>query len=164
MAKQTKQKKGVSVRKSSEILALYQKAGVSRKTFCSTFKQYSSAVSYRHAIKPIGQKAPFPTKKGTILDCRQNNKGHPKILSIQFLCAILTAISKLCKSCGSFKSPRVEPEARVEVKVSDRTVRRILNEAGYYYYFQYREKGLHIKQDLKGRVKFCRKVTIRKLD
>ena len=67
MAKQTKQKKGVSVRKSSEILALYQKAGVSRKTFCSTFKQYSSAVSYRHAIKPIGQKAPFPTKKGTIL-------------------------------------------------------------------------------------------------
>lgn len=137
------------------------------------FVQHSNSIALLLVIdmrsNRLGKKHHFQQKRHhsrpfIILDCRQNNKGHPKILSIQFLCAILTAISKLCKSCGSFKSPRVEPEARVEVKVSDRTVRRILNEAGYYYYFQYREKGLHIEQDLKGRVKFCRKVTIRKLD
>ena len=59
MARPTKQKKGVSVRHSAEIAALYQKAGVSRKSLCSIFKQYSPATIYRHAIKPIGQKHPL---------------------------------------------------------------------------------------------------------
>ena len=77
--------------------------------------------------------------------------------------AILRAIPKLRKSCGSFTSPRVGLEAGVEFKVSNRTVRRILNEAGYHY-FQSHKKGLLTQQDLKDRVKFCRKIRHRKLD
>ena len=96
---------------SAEIATLYQKAGISRKTLCSMFKQYSSTTIYRHAIKPIGQIAPF--------DVRRNSKGCPKILSIKDRHAILREIPKLRKSCGSFTSPRVEVEAGVEVKVSN---------------------------------------------
>ena len=155
MARPTKQKKGVSVRHSAEIAALYQKAGVSRKTLCSMFKQYSPATIYRHTIKPIGQKAPF--------DSRRNNRGRPKIVSMQDRRATLRAIPKLRKPCGSFTSPSVGLEAGVEFKVSNRTVRRILNEPGYHY-FQSRKKGLLTQQDLKDKVKFCRKIRHRKLD
>ena len=57
MVRPTKQKKGVSVGHSAEIADLYLKAGVSRKTLCSMFKQYSPATIYLHAIKPIGQRS-----------------------------------------------------------------------------------------------------------
>lgn len=52
-------------------------------------------------------------------------------------------------------SPRVRLEAGVEFKVSNRTVQRVLNEAGYH--FQSHKKGLLTEQDLKDKVKFCRK-------
>ena len=89
MARPTKQKKGVSVRHSSEIAV-----GVSIKAFCSMFKQYSPATIYWHVMKPIGQKALF--------DAQQNNRRGPKILSKQDRHVILRAIPKLRKSCGSF--------------------------------------------------------------
>ena len=53
-------------------------------------------------------------------------------------------------------SPQVRLEAGVEFKVSNRTVQRVLNEAGYHY-FQSHKKGLLTEQDLKDKVKFCRK-------
>ena len=118
-------------------------------------KQYSPATIYRHAIKLIGQKAPF--------DARRNNRGRPKILSIQDRRAISSAVPILRKSCGSFTSPRVGLEGGVEFRASKRTVRRVLNEAGYHY-FQSRKKGLLNEQNLKDSVKFCRKVRDRKLE
>ena len=108
------------------IAALYQKAGVSRKIVFPMFKQYSPATIFRHAIKPIGLKTTF--------DAPWNNEGHPKILSIQDRRAILRAIPKLQKSSGSFTSPYVGPATGVEVKVSNVTVQRVLNEAGYHYF------------------------------
>ena len=60
-------------------------------------------------IKPIWQNTPF--------DARRNNKGRPKIISIQDHRVILRAIPKLVKSYGSFTSPRVGLKAGVEVKV-----------------------------------------------
>ena len=118
-------------------------------------KQYSPATIYRHAIKLIGQKAPF--------DARRNNRGRPKILSIQDRRAISSAVPILRKSCGSFTSPHVGLEGGVEFRASKRTVRRVLNEAGYHY-FQSRKKGLLNEQNLKDSVKFCRKVRDRKLE
>ena len=125
------------------------------KTLCSLLKQCSPATIYRHAIKLIGQKAPF--------DARRNNRGRPKILPIQDRRAISSVVPILQKSCGSFTSPRVGLEGGVEFKASKRTVRRVLNEAGYHY-FQSRKKGLLNEQDLKDSVKFCRKVRDRKLE
>ena len=87
---------------------------------------------------PLGKEASF--------DARRNNRGRPKIFSMQNRRAILRVIPKLRKSCGSFTSPRVGLEAGVEIKVSNRTVRRVLNEAGYYH-FQSRTKGLLTEQD-----------------
>ena len=69
---------------------------------------------------------------------------------------------KLRVSDGSFTSPRIADVAGVAGKVSQSTVRRVLNEEGYHY-LQSRKKGLLKADNLKKRLEFCRKVKVRKI-
>ena len=57
---------------------------------------------------------------------------------------------------GSFTSKRIHAESGVD-HVSNRTVRRCLNRAGYQY-LQSRKKGLLHQADLKKRLQFCHKI------
>ncbi len=147
-------KNKVTSRHSAEIAALYQKAGVSGKKLLDMFPQYSKASIYRHARMAIGQDDPK--------DRRKENKGRPPKLTPHDKRQILRSVPKLRQTDGSFTSPRVAVEAGVGQKVSNRTVRRILNKEGYSY-LQSRKKGLLTQQDLKARMIFCRKVRKLKL-
>ena len=144
----------VTERHSAEIAALYQKAGVSGANLLELFPQYSKATIYRHAKKTIGQDVPC--------DKRKHNKGRPSKLTPKDKRRILRSVPKLRITDGSFTSPRIAVEVGVESKVSNRTIRRVLRNDGYSY-LRSRKKGLMRKQDLKERMKFCRKVRKLKL-
>ena len=144
----------VTVRHSAEIAILFQKAGVSGKKLLEMFPQYSKATIYRHAKKPIGEAAAH--------DKRKDNKGRPSKLTPKDKRRILRSVQTLRATDGSFTSPRIAVEAGVESKVSNRTIRRVLKDDGYSY-LRSRKKGLMTKQDLKSRMRFCKKVRKLKL-
>lgn len=144
-----KQNKQVTMRHSAEIAVLYQHAGVKGKKLLDLFPQYSRTSVYRHAIKLISAEAP--------VDKRKFNKGRPRKLSVKDIRYIKRAIPKLREREGSFTSPRIAVEAGISSKVSHWTIRRALNEMGYFY-LQSRKKGLLLATDLKKRVDFCNKV------
>ena len=135
----------VTVRHSTEIAALYQKAGVSGGKLLEIFPQYSKASIYRHAKKPIGE-APAHDK-------RKENKGRPSKLTPKDKRRILRSVKTLRATDGSFTSPWIAVEAGVASKVSNRTVRRVLKNDGYSY-LRSRKKGLMTTQDLKTRMRF----------
>ena len=141
-------KNGVTVQHSVEIATLYQTGGVSGAKLLKMFPQYSKATIYRHAKKPFNR---------ANHDARKKNKGRLAKLTNQDRRQILRCIPKLRKSEGSFTSRRVAVEAGVERKVSNRTVRRVMNEEGYGY-LRSRKKGLLSANDMKNRKKFCRKI------
>ena len=145
----------VTVRHSAEMAAMHQKAGRKVIDVCRSFPQYSIASVYRHANKKIGEEAP--------LNLRTRNRGRPSKFSQQDRRAILRAIPKLRQAVGSFTSPRVALEAGVADKVSNRSVRRVLNANGYRY-CRSRKKGLLKPEDLKARISFCKEIRRRKLD
>jgi len=144
----------VTVRHSAEMASLRQHARKRVKDIVKIFPQYSSATVYRHCKAPIGQDPP--------IDQRKFNRGRPSKITQQDIRAIVRAIAKLRVSDGSFTAPRVALEAGVAHKVHIRTVRRILNQAGYHY-CRSRKKGLLRRADLHARVDFCRKIRRRKL-
>ena len=126
MTKPTKQQKLISVRHSTEIADLYKKLEFQEKHFAQCSGSMTLLLFIDMQSIWYGQRAPFVARK--------NNKGSPKFLFIQDSHAILRAIPKLWKSCGSSTSPRVRLETGVEVKVWNRTLQGALNEAGYHYY------------------------------
>lgn len=144
----------VTVKHSAEIAALYQKANVKGEKLLELYPQYSKATIYRHAKKKISDECLF--------DNRKKNKGRPSKITDQHKRRILRAIPKLRELEGTFTAPRIRLEAGLEGKCSVRTVRRVLNKAGYFY-LQSRKKGLMTAKDLKDRVKFCNKVRSLKL-
>ena len=132
--------------------ALHQYSGVSITELTNIFKSYSRRTIQRHAKKAIGEKA----KKKT------SSKGRPRKVTDQDRRAILRCMKALRRTDGAnFTSGRIKVAAGVE-HLSNRTVRRVLNQAGYRY-LQARRKGLLTAADLKKRVKFCKKVKKRNL-
>lgn len=145
----------VTVRHSAEIAALYQKAGLRGVALLAAFPMYSKATIYRHALKPIGTESPK--------DKRHGNKGRPCKVTVQDKRALIRAVKCLRKEEGNFTAKRLSTHAGVAERLSIRTVRRVLNNAGYQY-LQSRKKGLLLAKDLKARLAFCRKVRNRGID
>ena len=144
----------VSVRHSAEIAVMYQKCNIKIKEIVKNYPQYSVRSIYRHAKICIGSEPPQ--------DKRKFNKGRPQMLSIREKRHLLRAIKELRIKEGNFTSKRLAVEAGLYNKVCNRTIRKYLNKAGYFY-LQARKKGLMSPKDLKRRVKFCRKIIRRKL-
>ena len=148
-----KKRQRVSIEHSCQIRGAYQLCGVRGKDLLRMFPQYSKVTVYNHAEKPINGKA--------VADKRKNNPGRRSKLSQQDIRKINRTIRTLRKSEGSFTSQRVQEESGI-LHVSNRTIRRTLNTAGYHY-LQSRKKGLLTENDLRTRMQFCRKVRSRKL-
>jgi len=145
----------VSVVHSAEMASLCQKAQISAKEIHKLYPQYSKATIYRHCSRVLANDA-------CLKDKRTKNKGRPSKLSIQDRRLILRTVEKLRRTDGSFTSPRIALEAGLSNKVSNRTIRRVLNSAGYRYR-RSRKKGPLKLSDLKSRVSFCRNIRRRKL-
>eukprot|EP00111_Clytia_hemisphaerica_P010228 TCONS_00029887-protein len=110
-------------------------------------KLYSRSSIYRHANIRLGQPARA--------DRRKFNTGRSQKLSERGQRRILRSVHKLRKSDGNFTSKRMATHAGLDKTVSNRTIRRCLNNNGYKYK-QSRKKGLLTSQDRENRVKFCR--------
>ena len=138
----------ISIEHSCQIRVLFQVANVRGRALCERFPQYSQSAIYEHVHKPINGEP--------IFDKRKNNKGVKKINDYDER-SIIRTLKNLRVTDGSFCSPRIQVDSGVGRKVCNRTVRRILHKHDYGYY-QTRRKGKLTPQDLKNRVKFCRKV------
>ena len=110
------------------------------------FAQYCHAQIYVHAKKPLDGAA--------VLDKRRLNKGRPRTLSSQDQRSVTCSLRKLRSTDVSFTSRHIQLSAGLH-HVSNRTVRRCMNNAGYQH-LQSRKKGRLIPSDLKKRVAFCR--------
>jgi len=144
----------VTVRHAAQIASLHQHTGVKVKELLKMFPEYSTATIYRQCKKTIGGFDP--------VDKRKFNKGRPSKVTEQDRRAIIRALLKLRETEGSFTAPRVAVEAGVAAKYHIRTVRNVLNKAGYHY-CRSRKKGLLRRPDLKLRLDFCRNIKNRKL-
>ena len=137
----------------AQIRVCYQLGGLRGEKLLKKFPQYCKAAVYRHAKKPLGA-----TIKA---DKRKFGKGGVKKLKERDTRLILRAIRKLRSTVGSFTSRRVQLETGLN-HVSNRTIRRYMNSMGFFY-CRSRKKGLMSSNDLKLRIKFCRKVRRLKL-
>lgn len=144
----------VGIRHSAEMASLYQHAHKKIKDIVKLYPQYSVATIYRHCKKPIGV--------GDPVDKRHFNRGRPPTITPQDRRSIIRSLHRLRRTEGSFTSPRVAQEAGVCDKVTNRTVRNVMNNEGYHY-CRSRKKGLLRREDLKARVGFCKGITKRKL-
>ena len=145
--KQNKRKK-VEIQHSCQMRAAYSLGGVRGKKLLKMFPQYSKTAIYTHVKKPLNGNVP--------VDKRKTNVGRSTKLSLQDKRKIIRTVMKLRKSVGSFTSKAIQTESGVS-HVSDRTIRRYLNRAGYHY-LQSRKKGLLLEKDLIQRLRFCRKI------
>ena len=137
----------VTVEHSAQMVAL-REVGESIPSIVKKFPMYSRATIYRHCCKKVGQLS--RVNKST------RNAGRPPKLSTRDKRKILRSIPQLRNLEGSFSSRRVATHAGI-TNVSNRTVRRCLNNAGYGFY-QSRKKGLMNEKDREVRVKFCKKI------
>ena len=126
---------------------LHQDKGVKISQLVKRFSKYSKSSVYFHA------KLPTCTVKE---DARSKNPGRPRLLDERDKRKLVRSIAVLRESVGSFNVKRLRLEAGIDSKVSDLTVRRLLNREGYRY-LQSRKKGLMSTADLKARLKFARK-------
>ena len=127
-ANQKRKYEMITIRNSCEISALHQHGRVKIKDLVKMFPQYSRASIYRHAKRKIGESIlvmpTVPSKK----------RGRPHKLSAAEKEKIVISLHTLRDSDGSFTSPRIGVKAGLATKVSNRTIRRVLNNAGYGYY------------------------------
>ena len=148
-----KARKYITLEHSCQIRAVYQLSNIRGKQLLKMFPQYSKAQIYIHAKKPLNGEKHF--------DKRKLNKGRPKKLSAQDSRNIIRTLGKVRKTDGTFTSRRLQLQAGC-THVSNKTVTRCLNKAGYHY-LQSRKKGLLTAQDLKKRLAYCRDIRKRKL-
>ena len=146
-------KRKVNVEHSAEIRALYNYGGVRGKELLKLYPQYCKSSIYEHVNRMVGPQG--------FVDKRKGNKGNKK-LSVREERSVVRTLHKLRKTDGTFSSPRIHFQSGIGQKVSNRTVRRILNKNGYNYR-QTRKKGLLLESDLKKRLQFCRKIKRLKL-
>jgi len=127
----------------------YQVTGLRGRNLLNQFPQYCKATIYNHCMKTFDK----PIKEN---DRRRNNPGRPKILTDRDSRHVIKTLKDLRRTEGSFTSPRVQLVAGLS-HVSNRSVRRVLNNNNYKY-CRSRKKGLLTRADLKKRLKFCRKI------
>ena len=90
-------------------------------------------------------------------DRRKFNCGRPRKLTDRDTRNILLNLTKLRERDGDFSSVQIQEESGIStLEVSNRTIRRRLNE-NHYFYLQSRKKGLLTDADLKKRLAFGRK-------
>ena len=140
-------KKKLPLELSIYIRYLYQDKNVPIQTIVNSCRQYSQATIYRHVKKPI------------ITELVDNNRasnlgGRPKKINSRDSRKLVRSLHALNRLDGSFTSKRVQLTSGI-THVSNRTIRRHLNQRGYHY-LQSRKKGLLSELDLKKRVKFAR--------
>lgn len=92
---------------------------------------------------------------------RKLSRGGKK-LTIRDQRALLRQLHQLRRNGGQFSSKRLAEVTGLSRNVSDRTVRRWLNQNGYFY-LQSRKKGLMSDKDKNGRVDFA-KSTLKKYE
>ena len=127
---------------------LYQHGGVKGKALTDRFPKFSKRSIYRHAKLPVGEKAE---------DKRMKNKGRPRKICSRDKRHVASTINRLRRSEeGVFTSVHVQQAAGLS-NVSNRTVRRHLNEQGYGY-LQCRKKGLLTENDCKNRLEFAKNI------
>ena len=146
-------RKQVKLLHSCQMRAAYTLGGVTGKYLLKMFPQYSKSAIYVHAKKPLCGEV--------TVDKRKSNVGRKKKLTLQDERKVKRSLMGLRKSAGSFTSRSIQADSGVN-HVSNRTIRRSLNRAGYYY-LQSRKKGLLLQKDLRNRLKFCRKIRRLKL-
>jgi len=142
----------VTLRHSVEMATLYKPGGLSVKEICNRYPQYSTATVYRHAKHCQKEKCVRPYRK----------RGRPNKLNTEQCNKLIGTVKSLRETEGSFTSPRVAVKAKLDSVVSNRTIRRILNENGYGYHTT-RRKGMLYARDFEARLEFCRKVRNRNL-
>ena len=123
---------------------LYQYKGIRGRELLKVYPKLSKATIYRHAKKPVADKA---------VDKRKHNHGRPRKNSPRDKRLILRQVPILLpKQYGSFTIKRLRVSAGVGKDVSNETVKRVLRGAGYRF--------LHSRknQDFKKRRKFARKL------
>lgn len=128
---------------------LRQDLGLPGRQLVRRYPQYSPTSIYRHSKLPIGE---------PVVDGRKNNRGRPRKIDARTSRRVVQSVEKLQENSeeGTFFSSHVQEEACVPPDVSNRTVRRCLNDNGYSF-TQCRKKGLLTKEDMVKRLKFARK-------
>jgi len=111
------------------------------------FGEYSKSAVYIHCKKPL---------EGNVIHDRRvgSGRGRPSKLTAREKRNVKNEIPKLRQTEGSFTSKRVQLRCGLG-HVSNRTVRRAMNNSGFKY-LRSRKKGILTKEDIKKRLKYCR--------
>ncbi|MEE8289558.1 MAG: transposase [Nitrosomonadaceae bacterium] len=110
------------------------------------FPVYAQRSIFRHAKKPL-----FELKD----DRRKSNTGRRKKLDSSATEKVIKALKELRKEEKDFCSTHIQKRSGISEKlVGNRTLRRCLNDSGYYY-MQCRKKGLLNEDDLVKRLQFA---------
>ena len=132
---------------------LRQHAKLTGDELVRKFPQYSRRSIYRHSGLPVG--APYRDK-------RKQNPGRPKSISEREGRHVISCLKQLRRRDeGVFTSVHLQESANLN-NVSNRTVRRSLNSAGYGYR-QCRKKGQLTPEDCKKRLAYARLIKRKKL-
>ena len=135
---------------------LHQEHGETLNRLLNLYPQYARSTMYRHMKKPMAamegvrNKNYFKIRPG-------GSGGRPRKGTDRDLRKIVSTLLKLRESEGNFASTDIQREAGIsEDRISNRTIRRYLNEMGYRF-TQCRRKGQLLAEDLTKRLKFARK-------
>lgn len=130
---------------------LHQQKGETLRNLQNMYPQYARTTLYRHMKVP--QAEVFKEK----LAVTKGKRGRPRKITSRGMRKIITSVTKPRKTVGDFSSTDIQREAGLsERDVSNRTVRRYLNKAGYGF-TQCRRKGQLLTEDLKKRLEFARR-------
>ena len=116
-------KTAISLELSMYLRYLHQEQKIPIRDLVERYKDVSRATIYRHAKKTV---LPIKKTKST------HGPGRKKLLSARDSRAVLRSVKKLRETQGRFSSKRVQKESCMD-HVSNRTVRRLLNERGFHY-------------------------------
>ena len=132
---------------SVQLRYLFQDKGNRGKELLKMYAKRLNATIYRHAKKLLADKS---------VDKIKYNHGRPRRVLPRDKRLILCQIHIIREQYGSSTVKRLGVSAGVRKDVSDETVRRVLRDAGYRFFYS-RKKSLLKKGDLKKRRKFARK-------
>ena len=138
--------KRVTAKIAAEIKCLHQVCRIRGRKLLDHFPGYSKANIYKHAKQQIGC---------NYSDGRKKNKGRPVKVNDVMRRRIIREVPRLVDLDEDFTSQEIQHSCNAN-DVSNRTVRRILNRAGYKY-LRLRKKGVLMKTDLKKRDQFAKR-------
>ena len=137
----------VPLEASIHMQVLHQECHMSGNKVAKKYRRYSRATVYRHCAKK---------RPDSVSDGRSRNKGRPKKMTDRLKRNILRQIPFLRKKYGTnYGVKEIRKFANVSQDISNRTVRRVLYDAGFGLKSA-RRKGVLTEKDLKQRVQFAR--------